>query len=104
MPAAYEAEAERWWDILYPAQALANGQWWLMANQCGANATVRFLGGSQVIAPDGRVVAAAPRLATSSSHVDYLVVDIELASSLRQARDETGLLIADRRPALYRLG
>ena len=32
---AYEAEAESWWDRLYPARALENGQWWVMSNQCG---------------------------------------------------------------------
>ena len=34
-PAAYETPAETWWDVLYPANALVNGQWWVMANQCG---------------------------------------------------------------------
>src|SRR5215831_14331661 len=32
---AYEVEAESWWDRLYPARALENGQWWVMSNQCG---------------------------------------------------------------------
>ena len=34
-PSAYEAAAERWWDTIYPAQALCNGQWWISANQHG---------------------------------------------------------------------
>ena len=37
-PAAYEVAAERWWDVLYPANALANGQWWISVNQCGDDA------------------------------------------------------------------
>jgi predicted amidohydrolase len=32
-PSAYERAAESWWDTLYPANALANGQWWILANQ-----------------------------------------------------------------------
>ncbi|WP_020500559.1 carbon-nitrogen hydrolase family protein [Sciscionella marina] len=59
-PAAYEVDAESWWDTLYPAHAITNGQWWIMANQqCGPG--VPMLGGSRVIAPDGRTVAAAAR-------------------------------------------
>jgi predicted amidohydrolase len=60
LPAAYETAAERWWDLLYPAQALGNVQWWVMANQCGDNGSIEFLGRSRVIAPDGEVVAALP--------------------------------------------
>jgi predicted amidohydrolase len=70
-PSAYEAAAESWWDTIYPAQALCNGQWWVSANQHGASqhgasqhggaGGDRMLGGSRVIAPDGRVVVAAPR-------------------------------------------
>jgi hypothetical protein len=32
LPAAYETAAERWWDLLYPAQALGNAQWWVMTD------------------------------------------------------------------------
>src|SRR3989442_15921914 len=32
-PSAYEAAAQTWWDTIYPAQALCNGQGWLAANQ-----------------------------------------------------------------------
>ena len=61
LPCAYETAAAPWWDTLYPANALANGQWWIMANQHGDNGGIELLGGSQVIAPDGTVAAAAPR-------------------------------------------
>jgi predicted amidohydrolase len=37
LPSAYETAAAPWWDTLYPASALANGQWWIMANQHGDN-------------------------------------------------------------------
>lgn len=101
LPSAYERAAERWWDLLYPAQALGNAQWWVMANQCGDNGSVDFLGGSRVIAPDGEVVAALPR--TGSGEVEYLVTEIKLAQRLHAARQEAGVLLADRRPDVYRL-
>ncbi|HJY97150.1 MAG TPA: carbon-nitrogen hydrolase family protein, partial [Streptosporangiaceae bacterium] len=56
---AYEAEAESWWDGLYPARALENGQWWVMSNQCGRTPSGALLGGSQIISPLGRVVSRA---------------------------------------------
>jgi hypothetical protein len=58
--AAYEVGAEHWWDLLYPAHALANGQWRVTVNQCGGSGPGAMFGRSRVIAPDGRVVAEAP--------------------------------------------
>jgi predicted amidohydrolase len=101
LPAAYETGAERWWDLLYPAQALSNAQWWIMANQCGNNGSVEFLGGSRVIAPDGEIVASLPR--TGSGEVEYLVTEVKLAQRLQAARQEAGVLLADRRPDVYQL-
>ena len=59
---AYEVEAEGWWDGLYPARALENGQWWVMSNQCGRTPSGALLGGSQVISPLGRVVSRAVKV------------------------------------------
>ena len=101
LPAAYETGAERWWDLLYPAQALSNAQWWVMANQCGNNGSIEFLGGSRVIAPDGEIVASLPR--TGSGEVEYLVTEIKLAQRLQTARQEAGVLLTDRRPDTYQL-
>jgi predicted amidohydrolase len=101
LPAAYETGAERWWDLLYPAQALSNAQWWVMANQCGNNGSIEFLGGSRVIAPDGEIVASLPR--TGSGEVEYLVTEVKLAQRLQVARQEAGVLLADRRPDAYQL-
>ncbi|MFN8233772.1 MAG: carbon-nitrogen hydrolase family protein [Actinomycetota bacterium] len=56
-PCAYEVGAKAWWERLHPAAAMANGQWWVMPNQVGANAGVTFLGGSRVLSPFGDVVA-----------------------------------------------
>ena len=102
LPAAYETAAATWWDTLYPANALANGQWWVMANQHGDNGGLELLGGSQVIAPDGTVAVAAPRgklSATDSCH--YLVTRLPLRESLARAATESGPLLSSRRPALY---
>ena len=60
-PAAYEVAAESWWDRLYPANALLNGQWWVSVNQCGTNGGVTQLGGSRVISPLGETVAELVR-------------------------------------------
>ena len=107
-PSAYEAAAESWWDTIYPAQALCNGQWWISANQHGGTGADRMLGGSRVIAPDGRVVAAAPRhrdlVRTPELLVADLAIDDELATAaaassplwspppgVRRNQDEPGL-------------
>jgi predicted amidohydrolase len=51
LPSAYETAAAPWWDTLYPASALASGQWWIMANQHGDNGGLELLGGSQESGP-----------------------------------------------------
>ncbi len=61
-PNGYESAAAPYWDLLYPAHALANAQWWVMVNQCGINATSELLGASRVIAPDGTIIAEASRI------------------------------------------
>jgi predicted amidohydrolase len=102
LPSAYETAAAPWWDTLYPASALANGQWWIMANQHGDNGGLELLGGSQVIAPDGTVTAAAPRgKQAASDGCTYLIARLALRDSLSRAAQDSGPLLACRRPALY---
>jgi predicted amidohydrolase len=84
-PSAYEAAAERWWDVLYPANALCNGQWWISANQHGGAAADRMLGGSRVISPDGRTVAAAPRNRDAVTTPELLVADLAVEEELSAA-------------------
>lgn len=84
-PSAYEAGAESWWDTIYPAQALCNGQWWISANQHGGEGSDRMLGGSRVIAPDGRTVAAAPRNRDFAPSPELLVVDAAVTDELAAA-------------------
>ena len=81
-PSAYEAAAETWWDTIYPAQALCNGQWWIAANQHGGAGDDRMLGGSRIIAPDGRTFAAAPRHRGQVLAPELLVADLAVDDEL----------------------
>jgi predicted amidohydrolase len=101
-PSAYEAAAERWWDTIYPAQALCNGQWWISANQHGGGPADRMLGGSRVIAPDGRTVAAAPRHRDLVTAPELLVVDLAVDDELAASAASAGMLwsAAARTPVL----
>jgi predicted amidohydrolase len=98
---ACEVEAAPAWDLLHPAYALANSQWWLEANQAGTHATSTLLGASRIIAPTGTVVAAAPTAVPGRASPAELVVhriDLHLA----HRRDGIGALLEDeRRPELY---
>jgi predicted amidohydrolase len=86
-PCAYETATESWWDILYPANALANGQWWVMANQCGGD----LLGKSRVIAPDGSIVAQGSRVGDADG-ADLMVVEVDLAAGIGDAELAAGAL------------
>jgi predicted amidohydrolase len=101
-PSAYERAAESWWDTLYPANALANGQWWILANQCGWAGSVSYLGGSCIISPDGAVVAAAGRAAERETPPpELLVAELDLKTSLELADRENSALWEAIRPELH---
>lgn len=89
-PCAYEVAAESWWNILYPANALANGQWWVMANQCGGE----LLGMSRVIGPDGSIIAHARRVGDNADS-ELLVVTVDLEEGISDAQHTAGALWAD---------
>jgi predicted amidohydrolase len=97
-PSAYETAAQSWWDTIYPAQALCNGQWWISANLHGAADSTggtdgeQMLGGSRIIAPDGRVVAAAPRHRALVPTPELLVADLAIEDELATAAAAGGLL------------
>lgn len=96
-PAAYECGAEAWWDRLYPAHALANGQWWVLVNQIGEGC----FGASRVLSPRGEVVSEATRWQCgrdAAAEPELHVVDIDLAEGLAEADLEAGSLFADRLP------
>jgi predicted amidohydrolase len=100
-PAAYEVEGADAWDILYPAIALTNSQWWVQANQCGAHVGSTLLGASRILAPTGTVVAEASRAVPGRTNPPELLihrVDLHLAHQ----HDGIGALLeCDRRPELY---
>lgn len=100
-PSAYEIEGANAWDLLYPALALTNSQWWVQANQAGSHSTSTLLGASRIVAPTGTVVAEASRAVPgSSSKVELLVHRIDL--HLAYAKDGiSGLLEEGRHPDLY---
>jgi predicted amidohydrolase len=100
-PPADEVEGATTWDVLYPALALANSQWWIQANQCGAHATTTLLGASRVIAPTGTVVAEATRAVPGCAHPPELLVQ-RIDLHLAYQKDGIGtLLMEGRRPQLY---
>jgi predicted amidohydrolase len=102
-PCAYELEAASWWDRLYPAHALENGQWWIMSNQCGSNPSGTLLGASQIISPSGDVVAQAARVeaAGDSAKPELLVSELALSAEIERADRENRVLWSLRRPELY---
>jgi predicted amidohydrolase len=84
---AYEVAAESWWDLLYPANALANGQWWVMTNQCGGAGPTALLGKSRIVAPDGSTTAQASRVGEGDGDSDpeLVVVSVDLAAGIEEA-------------------
>jgi predicted amidohydrolase len=93
-PAAYELAAARWWDVLYPANALANGQWWISVNQCGATPSGTLLGASRVLSPLGEAVVEAGRaLEGTTPPADEVVVELPLAAALAAWDRECGALL-----------
>jgi predicted amidohydrolase len=100
---AYELEAESWWDQLYPARALENGQWWVMSNQCGRTPSGLLLGGSQVISPQGRIISRAAKVyeLTGPAEQTLLVAEIGLLAELAEADRLNSALWENRREELY---
>jgi predicted amidohydrolase len=100
-PCAYEAAAAAWWRTLYPAHALSNGQWWVLANQCGTNPSGTLLGESQVISPSGDVLARARRAHNGETPpAELMTVPVPLTRELAGAEHDNGVLWRSRRPGL----
>lgn len=100
-PTATEIERAPAWDLLHPAWALANSQWWVQANQAGSHATWTLLGQSRIVAPTGTVVAeASTALPGGAPAAELLVHRIDL--HLAHRPEGTAALFEDeRRPQLY---
>jgi predicted amidohydrolase len=98
-PAAYEYAAESWWERLYPAHALANGQWWVLVNQAGGPADTGCFGRSRVISPRGDVVAEAQRATPGTdAGAQLCIAEIDLAAGWEVADAEGGELFDERMP------
>jgi predicted amidohydrolase len=101
-PSAYPAADATWWDRLYPATAMVNGQWWVMTNQAGTHGDFTLLGGSKIVSPLGDTVAEAPRAAKGETpEPATLVTRIELERELERAGEELTELREGRRPDVY---
>jgi N-carbamoylputrescine amidase len=89
---------DEWPAGLYEAElqvaAFQNGYFTALCNRVGAEERLEFAGESFVCAPDGRIVARAPR---GEDHV--LLADIDLAE-VTGSHART-LFLRDRRPELY---
>ena len=98
---AYETAARQWWRTLYPAHALSNGQWWVMANQCGTNPSGTLLGESQVISPLGNVLARASGARDGEAPAaELMTVSVPLTRELARAEQDNGVLWSLQRPEL----
>ena len=72
-PNAYEFEAGAYWDLYYPAAAIAHGQWWVLGNQCGTNKKGTLLGSSRIIDPTGAIVAEGARVQPGSTPGEEII-------------------------------
>jgi predicted amidohydrolase len=102
LPSAYEWEARGYWDAYYPAAALASGQWWVMANQCGTTTSGTLLGASRVLSPAGRIAAEARRAEPGQTpEPELLLCRLEESPEDEEAREFAATLRRTCRPELY---
>jgi predicted amidohydrolase len=98
-PSAYEYAAESWWERLYPAHALANGQWWILVNQAGGPADSGCFGRSRIISPRGDIVAEAPRATPGIDATAQLTVtEVDLRAGWDAADADGAELFDERMP------
>jgi predicted amidohydrolase len=84
----------RLFDLYDRARAAENQLWLASANQTGQHGTLRFLGQSKVVRPDGEVVVSV------GARAGLAVVDIDPSAGLDRARRRFHHL-KERRPDLY---
>ena len=100
-PSAHEAAARTWWPTLYPAHALSNGQWRVLANQCSTNPSGTLLGESQVISPSGNVLAKVRSARDGETPpAELMTVTLPLTRELASAELNNGVLLSLQRPDL----
>jgi predicted amidohydrolase len=106
-PSAYEWEARAYWDRYYPGAAIANGQWWVLVNQCGTTASGTLLGASKIVSPAGEVLAEARRAAPPATgppitpEPDLLLCRLTETNETRDAREFAQAMREQRRADLY---
>lgn len=101
-PAAYPAADAHWWDRLYPATALVNGQWWVLTNQAGTHGDLTLLGGSKVVSPAGETVVEASRATPGETPAAApCVARIPFREAIERAEDDLQEMRATRRPEVY---
>jgi predicted amidohydrolase len=91
---ASAAGFEEFWDHALFMRAAENSTWYMVCSVVGMQRGDRLFGGSRVVAPSGKVVAAG-RL----DEEDVVVAEIDLGQ-MRSAR-ATGHTFSVRNPALY---
>lgn len=107
-PSAYEWETRAYWDRYYPGAALANGQWWVLVNQCGTTASGTLLGASKIISPAGLVLAEAGRAAPPTTgppvtpEPELLLCRLTETDETKEARAFAQVIREQRRAGLYR--
>lgn len=94
---AWDAPTIREWDIHLPARALENACFLAASNRGGADGVLAFGGHSQIVGPDGSLLAFA---ATDGEEV--LTVDVDLTEVGRRRALEAPYF-RDRAPWAYRL-
>ncbi|MEO0117291.1 MAG: nitrilase-related carbon-nitrogen hydrolase [candidate division WOR-3 bacterium] len=81
------------------ARAIENRVFWVLANRVGIerrdNINLRFFGNSQIVAPDGKV------LAKSGKREELVIVEIDPTEADAKKVTPNNDLILDRRPELY---
>ncbi len=81
-------------------RAVENRVFWILANRTGSETlgekTLTFNGGSQIVEPDGRVLARA-----CAESEELLIADIDPAAALNKKVTPRNDLFADRRTDLY---
>lgn len=86
-------------DLHVPARAVETRAWVLSANKVGQFAGTHapnYAGGSEIVAPDGMIVA---RASDEREEIIYGTIDPRLADD--KAAGDSGDLLADRRPEAY---
>ena len=85
---------EEYWGHLAYTRAVENATWYIVCSVVGEQRDTSLFGGSQIVDPNGNIIAAAKH-----NEEDYIVADIDLNRA--QAVRATTHGLSSRQPALY---